>query len=122
MSIAPVFTFTEIMNDMNTIHNIGHEFTGIVDFTEVDDDEEEEREEETSLEVDNNLKSLANVKDDYLHSMFTHENYHHFNISTIENVFAEQPLYLRRVLMLHFIIMYHSYSHLEFYLELLHQK
>jgi len=143
MSIVPVLNTTEIMNDINDINtrNVFRGFTGIVDFTEVDDydeaeeealEEDEAPEEEAVVsggEVvndgvleDYNLKSLDNVKDDYLHSMFTHENYHDFNISTIENVFSEQPLYLRRVLMLHFIIMYHSYSHLEYYLELLYRN
>ena len=116
MSIAPVLTFTEIMNDMNDI-NTAHNFTEFVDFTTVDDNEEQP----TNPENDD-LKSLDNVKDDYLHRMFTHENYHNFNISTIEILFTNQPIYLRRVLMLHFIIMYHSYSHLEFYLELLHRN
>jgi hypothetical protein len=72
------------------------------------------------------IKSLQNVIDDYKSIIYgaTGNNSvmlpsSSFNISLIESLFITEPLFLRKVLMLHFIIMYYGYSYVQYYIELL---
>ena len=129
MSTTSSLNVTENINDINRHIFL---FNGMMDFTEVDIGDEiinDTNVNETNDDEDQLIKTLDNVKDDYLRQIYNesnnesnNENNHDFNISTIEMLFTDHPIYIRRVLILHFIIMYHRYSHLEFYLELLNRN
>lgn len=122
MSTSSGLNVTENINNNNN-RNI-FLFNGMMDFTEVDIGDEiinDNNGDETNDDENQLIKTLDNVKDDYLRQVYN-ENTHDFNISTIEMLFTDHPIYIRRVLILHFIIMYHRYSHLEFYLELLNRN
>lgn len=123
MSTSSGLNVTENINNNNNNRNI-FLFNGMMDFTEVDIGDEiinDNNGDETNDDENQLIKTLDNVKDDYLRQVYN-ENTHDFNISTIEMLFTDHPIYIRRVLILHFIIMYHRYSHLEFYLELLNRN
>lgn len=81
---------------------------------------------ETIQQNNNSFKSLQNVIDDYKSIIYgaTGNNSvmlpsSSYNISLIESLFITEPLFLRKVLMLHFIIMYYDYNYVNNYIELL---
>ena len=61
-------------------------------------------------------KSLQNVKSDYRNKILR-SSQDCLNLQVIESLFSDNPQFLRKVYMLHFIIMYYNKSHIQFYLE-----
>ena len=61
-------------------------------------------------------KSLQNVKSDYLNKIIG-SSQDRLNLQVIESLFSNNPQFLRKVYMLHFIIMYYKKSHIQYYLE-----
>lgn len=68
-----------------------------------------------------NYKNLYNVKNDFKENIMGNVYSRNFNISLIELLFSNQPPFLRKVLILHFIIMYYEINHVQYYLEYLKQ-
>ena len=71
----------------------------------------------TSNNHTDDYKSLQNVKSEYKNSILSSSTHDTLNLQEIESLFSNNPLFLRKVLVLHFIIMYYQRNHVHSYLE-----
>lgn len=67
------------------------------------------------------IKSLQRVKQLYLEKIIGTTS-RILNLGRIEALFYDQPTFLKKVLVLHFIIMYYDKAHVRYYLEYLYQE